>query len=62
MNNQSTDDREQIDGKTSRSICHAVGERLRRELDSEPLRLSSQLQHLMNELRRLDNEKPARGG
>jgi hypothetical protein len=52
MNNRKTDD--SIDGKTSRSICDAVGERLRRDLQSP--RPSSHLQHLMDELRLRDRE------
>ena len=49
------DNSAQIDRKTSRSICDAVGERLQQNLrpDHSP---SSHLQHLMDELRRRDNE------
>jgi hypothetical protein len=47
---------EQIDRKTSRSICDAVGERLQQNLRPDSSRLSSHLQHLMDELRRRDNE------
>ena len=32
MNSRISDDGEQIDRKTSRSICDAVGERLQREI------------------------------
>ena len=55
MNSRITDNSEQIDRKTSRSICDAVGERLQQNLrpDYSP---SSHLQHLMDELRRRDNE------
>ena len=56
MNSRITDKREQIDRKTCRSICDAVGERLQQNLRTESLRLSSQLEHLMDELRRRDNE------
>lgn len=56
MNSRITDNSEQIDCKTSRSICDAVGERLRQNLRPEPMHLSSHLQHLMDELRRRDNE------
>jgi hypothetical protein len=56
MNRRITDDSEQIDRKTSRSICDAVGERLQRDLHPEPSRLSSHIDHLMDELRRRDNE------
>ena len=55
MNSRITDNSEQIDRKTSRSICDAEGERLQQNLrpDYSP---SSHLQHLMDELRRRDNE------
>jgi hypothetical protein len=49
------DNREQMDYKTSRSICDAVGERLRHSLRLEDARLSPRLQHLMDELRRRDS-------
>ena len=58
MNSRITDDGEPIDRKTSRSICDAVGERLQQSLRPEPSRLSSHLQHLMDELRKRDNETP----
>jgi hypothetical protein len=51
-----TDTAEQIDGKTSRSICDAVGERLQQSLRPDSLRPSSHLQHLMDELRKRDND------
>jgi len=51
-----TDKGEQIDRKTCRSICNAVGERLAQNLPPESLRLSSHLEHLLNELRRRDDE------
>jgi hypothetical protein len=51
-----TDKGEQIDRKTCRSICDAVGERLQQNLRPESLRLSSLLEHLMNELRRRDDD------
>ena len=35
MNGRTTDSSEQIDRKTSRSICDAVGERLQQSLRSE---------------------------
>jgi hypothetical protein len=56
MNSRITDKREQIDRKTTRSICEAVGERLRQDLRPESQRPSSHLQHLMDELRRRDSE------
>jgi hypothetical protein len=48
-------DSQQIDRKTSRSICDAVGERLQQDLRPE-LQPSSYLQHLIDELRRRDSE------
>ena len=56
MNSRIIDNSEAIDRKTSRSICDAVGERLQQSLRPEPSRLSSHLEHLMDELRRRDNE------
>jgi hypothetical protein len=47
---------QQIDRKTSRSICDAIGERLRQELRLESSQPSSYLQHLVDELRRRDRE------
>ena len=52
-----TDDNEPIDRKTSRSICDAVGERLQESLRPGPSRLSSHLQHLIDELRRRDEAR-----
>ena len=56
MNSRITDYNEGIDRKTCRSICDAVGEQLQRTLRPESLHRSSHLQHLMDELRRRDNE------
>jgi hypothetical protein len=56
MNSLATDDSEQIDRKTSRSICDAVGERLQQALRPETSPLSSHLQYLMDQLRRRDDE------
>jgi hypothetical protein len=55
MNNRIDDQREQIDHKTSRSICEAVGERLRQNMPPEPS-LPSHLQRLVDELSRRDRE------
>lgn len=46
---------EQMDCKTSRSICNAVGERLQKDLRPERAELSPQLRDLLNELRRQDD-------
>ncbi len=56
MDSRITDQSEQIDRKTSRSICDGVGERLRQDLRPDSLRPSSYLQHLMDELRKRDGE------
>jgi hypothetical protein len=53
------DDSEQMDRRTSRSICDAVGERLQQSLRPEP-RLPTQLERLMNELRMRDRESRPR--
>jgi hypothetical protein len=45
------DDGEQIDRRTSRSICDAVGERLQQSLRPEP-RLTSHLEQLLDELKK----------
>jgi len=47
-------DSEQMDYKTSRSICYAVGERLQKDLRPERSDLSPRLRELLNELRRQD--------
>jgi hypothetical protein len=60
MNSRGTDSSEGIDRKTSRSICDAVGERLQQDLRPESLRPSSYLEHLMDELRRRDDDSSQR--
>ncbi|WP_024519906.1 hypothetical protein [Bradyrhizobium sp. Tv2a-2] len=54
MNDQPTDSTDMIDGKTSRSICNAVGERLQQNLRPDFSRLPEQLRHLMDALRQQD--------
>jgi hypothetical protein len=54
MASRIADNSEQIDGKTSRSICDAIGEKLQQSLRPDTSRLSSYLQHLMDELRLRD--------
>jgi hypothetical protein len=49
-----TDDIE-IDHKTSRSICHEVGERLQQDLRLEASPLPPHLKRLIDELRKRDN-------
>jgi hypothetical protein len=56
MKSHITDFGEGIDGKTSRSICDAVGERLQQNLRPDSFRPSTHLQHLMDELRKRDSE------
>jgi hypothetical protein len=53
------DDSEQMDHKTSRSICDAVGERLQKDLRPERSDLSPRLRELLNELRQRDDGDPA---
>lgn len=48
-------DSEQMDRRTSRSICDAVGERLQQSLRPET-RLPTHLEQLLNELERRDRE------
>jgi hypothetical protein len=55
MNGRPIDDSEPIDRKTSRSICDAVGERLQQALSLQP-RLTSYLEHLLNELKKRDRD------
>jgi len=45
-------DTQMLDHQTSRSICNAVGERLQRDLSPQSLAASSQLERLIDELRR----------
>jgi hypothetical protein len=59
MNGLSANDSEQIDRRTSRSICDAVGERLRQSLRPDP-RLTSCLQHLLDELTKRDRDGSSR--
>ena len=46
----------QLDYKTTRSICDAVGERLQQSLRPERSELSPRLRELLSELRRRDTE------
>ena len=49
------DDSEQMDRRTSRSICDAVGERLQQSLRPEP-RLPTHLEQLLDELKQRDRD------
>jgi hypothetical protein len=60
MSSRTDDPSETIDRATSRSICDAVGERLRRDLHPEALQRSSRLDELIDELRRRDQESRPR--
>ncbi len=51
MNGRIEHSSEAIDGKTSRSICDAVGERLQQSLRPGSLGPSTHLEHLLDELR-----------
>ena len=51
---------EQIDRRTSRSICDAVGERLQHDLRPQSFTPSSYLEHLLEELRKQDEERDFR--
>ena len=56
MKSPSTDGTEMIDGKTSRSICKSVGERLQQNIRPDFSRLPERLRQLMDALRRQDAE------
>jgi hypothetical protein len=49
-------DYEELDHKTCRTICNAVGERLQQRMRPEAS-LSSPLQRLMDELQRRDHQR-----
>ena len=53
MKSAIADDIEQLDPKSSRSICDAVGERLQQALRPDS-GISPYLQHLVDELRKRD--------
>jgi len=55
MNNRINNECEQLDHRTCRSICDAVGERLQQNIRPEPA-LSPHLQHLVDELHRRHDE------
>jgi len=56
MNRLVADIIEPIDGKTSRAICDAVGDRLQRDLRPEAIRSSAHLERLLDELRQRERE------
>ena len=51
---------ESIDGKTSRSICNAVGERLQQRLRPDFSRLPDRLRELLEALRRREAQAERR--
>jgi hypothetical protein len=50
------DNSEQMDRRTSRSVCDAVGERLQQSLRPEP-GLPTHLEQLLDELKKRDRER-----
>jgi hypothetical protein len=56
MESRINNDFEEIDHRTARSICDAVGERLQQSLRPET-KLTPRLQQLVNELLRRDNDR-----
>jgi hypothetical protein len=56
MNSRINSEQEQIDHRTSRSICDAVGERLQQSMRPET-ELSPHLRRLVDELVRRDNDR-----
>lgn len=50
------EDADQLDHKTCRYICDAVGERLQQSIQPEPA-LSSRLQQLLDEMHRRENDR-----
>jgi hypothetical protein len=59
MNSRTVDPFDQIDHATCRSICKGVGDRLQQNLRPDTSALSSHLLHLMDELRKRDEENPS---
>jgi hypothetical protein len=59
MNHLIADIIEPIDGKTSRAICDAVGDRLQRDFRPEAIRSSAHLERLLDELRRREQQEDA---
>jgi hypothetical protein len=57
MKSPHADDVESLDHRSSRSICDAVGERLQQILRPDLTDASPQLQHLVDELRRRDEDE-----
>jgi len=56
MDSRINHDFEEIDHRTARSICDAVGERLQQNMRPET-KLTPHLQQLVNELLRRDNDR-----
>ncbi len=68
MTGPETSQREEIDRKTSRSICDAVGERLQQSLKPHVMAPAPELDRLLEEMRQrerksgADTPRPARSG
>jgi hypothetical protein len=56
MPGRETHQREEIDRKTSRSICEAVGERLQESLKPHSMERAPELERLVEKLRRRERE------
>jgi hypothetical protein len=56
MNSRTIEPFDEMDHATCRSICNAIGERLQQNLRPDTSALSSHLRHLMDELRKRDDE------
>jgi hypothetical protein len=61
MKSRNTEASEMIDQATSRSVCDAIGERLRQSLSSEASHPSPRLEQLMAELQKRDRGNRALG-
>jgi len=59
MNSRTIEPFDQIDHATCRTICNAIGERLQQNFRPDTSALSSHLRHLMDELRKRDDEDPS---
>jgi hypothetical protein len=60
MSGRSDDSIETIDGRTSRSICDAVGQRLQQSVQPDSSPLPDRLRFLMDALRRQDTQTDRR--
>lgn len=58
MQSRNTHSLETIDETTSRSICRAIGERLRQNLAPQTAQLPASLQNLLDEMRHQEMQSP----